>query len=169
MKDILGREWQMGTLQLDFQLPTRFKLKYTNEKGRPETPVVIHRVIYGSIDRFIGILIEHYGGAFPLWISPAQAIIIPISERHIDYAKNVRERFLDGGLRVEIDGRSETMQSRIRDAQLQKIPYIVVVGDKEQVKKTVSVRKRNKKELQVVQLEEFIQKIKTSIDEKKDE
>ncbi len=169
MKDTLGREWQMGTLQLDFQLPARFKLKYTNSKGQPETPVVIHRAIYGSIDRFIGILIEHYGGAFPVWISPVQAIIIPISERHLEYAKTVKKNFLDEDLRVEIDGRSETMQSRIRDAQLQKIPYIIVVGDKEQVKKTISVRKRDKKELQIVRLEEFIQKIKTIIRELKDE
>ena len=169
MKDLLGREWQMGTLQLDFQLPARFKLKYTNSKGQSETPVVIHRAIYGSIDRFIGILIEHFGGAFPVWLSPVQAVIIPISERHIEYAKTVKKRFLDEDLRVEIDGRSETMQSRIRDAQLQKIPYIIVVGDKEQVKKTISVRKRNKKELQVVRLEEFIQKIKTIIGKLEDE
>lgn len=166
MEDVLKREWQMGTIQLDFQLPVRFGLKYVESDGSEKIPVVIHRVIYGSLERFIGILIEHFGGAFPVWLSPVQTIIIPIAERHSQYALNLREKLTNAGIRAESDLRSETMQAKIRDAQLQKIPYMLVVGDKEQNSKTVSVRTREQKEKTGWTVDQFIEKIKANIAKK---
>jgi len=166
MTDILGREWQMGTIQLDFQLPKRFKLKYTESDGTLKTPVVIHRVIYGSLERFIGILIEHYGGAFPLWLSPIQTIVIPIAERHSQYAQSLKEKLIDSEIRTECDLRSETMQAKIRDAQLQKIPYMIIVGDKEEKTETVAIRTREGNEKQGLKIDNFIKKIKEDIAKK---
>ncbi|MDT8307609.1 MAG: threonine--tRNA ligase, partial [Anaerolineae bacterium] len=142
MHDALERDWQMGTIQLDFQLPRRFNLSYVDHNGQPQTPVVIHRVIYGSMERFIGLLIEHYAGAFPLWISPVQAAIIPITDRHIPYAEAVNRQLKAAGLRSEVDGRSERMAAKIRDWQLQKVPYMLVAGDREATAGTVAVRTR---------------------------
>ncbi|OGY22264.1 MAG: threonine--tRNA ligase [Candidatus Woykebacteria bacterium GWB1_45_5] len=167
MKDAIGREWQMGTIQLDFQLPARFKLKYTDQSGRQKTPVVIHRVIYGSFERFIGILIEHYAGAFPTWLAPIQAVIIPIAERHTGYAENLKGKLTDFGIRAQVDSRAETMQAKIRDAQLQKIPYMLVVGDKEQVQDKVAVRSRDKGDEGTVSYLEFVDRIKNEIKEYK--
>jgi len=167
MKDALGREWQTGTIQLDFQLPSRFKLKYTARDGGEKTPVVIHRVIYGSFERFIGILIEHYNGNFPLWISPVQCVLIPISERHTQYAAELRNKLLDNGLRIDVDSRNETMQTKIRDAQLQKIPYMLVIGDREQVQKKVAIRSREKGDEGVVSISDLITRLKDEIENRK--
>ena len=166
MRDSLGREWQMGTLQLDFQQPERFKLKYTSGDGSEKTPIAIHRVIYGSLERFIGILIEHYGGAFPMWLSPVQAVVIPISEKNNDYAKKVSEELKKENIRIEVDDRSETMQSKIRDAQIQKVPYMLVVGGREEESNKVSVRARDGKDLGVLPVSEFLGKIKEEIESK---
>jgi len=166
MKDSLGREWQMGTMQLDFQLPRNFNLKYTDNKGKEQTPVVIHRVIYGSLERFIGILTENYAGAFPLWISPTQVIIIPISEKQSDWADEVKHSLEDIGVRVSGLEANEPLGARVRQAEGLKTPYILIIGDKEKQAKTVAVRQRGKGEAGVLPLEEFLAKIKTEIQNK---
>jgi len=165
MKDALGREWQMGTLQLDFQQPLRFNLKYSASDGTTKTPIAIHRVIYGSLERFIGVLIEHFGGAFPTWLSPVQVKILPISEKQIEYATKIKNTLLENGIRVELDERAETLGSKIRDAQVEKMPYMLIVGDKEVEKNEVSVRNRSGKS-ENMELEEFIKNVKTEIDNK---
>jgi len=166
MKDSLGREWQMGTVQLDFHLPKRFKLKYIANNGSKQTPVVIHHVIYGALGRFIGILTEHYFGAFPLWLSPIQAVVIPITERNNQYAKDLRNQLFDNDFRVEIDSRNETMQTKIRNAQLQKIPYMLVIGDREQVQKKVAIRSRKKGDEGVVSISDLITRLKDEVENK---
>lgn len=166
MKDVIGREWQMGTIQLDYQIPKNFDLEYTDKDGSKKTPAVIHRVIYGSLERFIGILIEHYAGSFPLWISPVQLLVIPIADRHMEYAQKVTESFKESGLRVELDSRSERLQAKIRDGEMQKIPYIIIVGDKEIETQTISVRSRLTKEVGLMKLPELIEKLKVEIQTK---
>ncbi|MBI4034886.1 MAG: threonine--tRNA ligase, partial [Candidatus Chisholmbacteria bacterium] len=166
MNDSLGRGWQMGTLQLDFQIPARFKLQYAAPDGTMKTPVVIHRVIYGSLERFMGILIEHYAGAFPVWLAPVQAAILPISEKHLDYAKKVTQQLVEQGIRVELDDRAESLQKRIRDAELKKIPYMVIIGDKEVKSNTVSIRARGEKDLGSMNLKKFISLISQEISSK---
>jgi threonyl-tRNA synthetase len=155
MEDALGRSWQMGTIQLDFQMPRRFQCVYIDRDGSQKTPVVIHRVIYGSLERFIGILIEHTAGAFPVWLVPVQAMLIPIADRHVAYAERVREILREVGMRVEIDARNERMNARIRDAQLQKIPYMLIVGDQEEASSSVSVRLRSNVNLKSMPLDQF--------------
>jgi threonyl-tRNA synthetase len=155
MEDALGRSWQMGTIQLDFQMPRRFQCAYIDRDGSQRTPVVIHRVIYGSLERFIGILIEHTAGAFPVWLAPVQAVLIPIADRHIAYAERVREVLREAGIRVEIDARNERMNARIRDAQLQKIPYMLIVGNQEEAASAISVRLRSNVNLKSMPLEQF--------------
>jgi len=142
LKDSLDRTWQCGTIQLDFQMPELFDLAYIGEDGEKHRPVMIHRVVFGSMERFIGILTEHYAGAFPLWMAPIQARIIPITERHHDYANELAAEMKKAGIRVDVDARSEKMGYKIREGQMQKIPYLLVVGDKEMEARTVSVRKR---------------------------
>ncbi|MBV9349766.1 MAG: threonine--tRNA ligase [Patescibacteria group bacterium] len=142
MKDVLGREWQMGTIQLDFQQPVRFNLEYTATDGSKKTPVAIHRVVYGSMERFIGILIEHYAGAFPLWLSPVQVKILPVSEKHTEYAKNVLAALNAANIRGDLDDANDSLGKKIRNAKQEKIPYLFVVGDKEKDAKTVSVESR---------------------------
>ncbi|MCX6783565.1 MAG: threonine--tRNA ligase [candidate division WWE3 bacterium] len=161
MKDCMGREWQTGTIQLDFQLPKRFNLKYTDSTGQEKTPVVIHRVIYGSLERFMGILIEHFAGAFPVWISPVQAVVVPITDRQQEYCEKLAVELKSAGIRVTVDGRSETMQAKVRDAQLQKIPYILVVGDKETASSelTAAVRLRTGENLGAKPIAEIKAKI----------
>ncbi|MFH0937553.1 MAG: threonine--tRNA ligase [Candidatus Daviesbacteria bacterium] len=166
MKDSIGREWQMGTIQLDFQLPKNFDLKYIDTDGKEKTPVTIHRVVYGSLERFVGILIEHYAGALPTWLSSVQVQIVPITDRNIKYAQKVAEELRKGNIRTETDERSETMQSKIRDAQLQKIPYMLIVGDREEKEGKVAVRTREGKDLGAQSLEEFIKEIKSTIEKK---
>jgi threonyl-tRNA synthetase len=140
--DAIGRKWQCATIQLDYMQPENFDLKYTGADNTEHRPVVIHRAIFGSFERFIAILIEHYAGAFPLWLAPVQAVLLPISDRHLAYAGSVRDRLKAAGLRVELDERQEKIGYKIREAQLQKVPYMLVVGDRESVEATVSVRTR---------------------------
>jgi threonyl-tRNA synthetase len=140
--DALGRKWQCGTIQLDYQMPQRFDLRYTGADNAEHRPVVIHRAIFGSMERFIAILIEHFAGALPLWFSPVQAIVLPIADRHVEYGERVRQQFIDAGLRVDIDRRQEKINYKIREAQLQKVPYMLVVGDREAAENSVSVRSR---------------------------
>lgn len=158
--DSLGRNWQLATIQLDFQMPKRFSATFTSSSGKEKTPIMIHRALLGSLERFLGILIEHYGGAFPAWLSPIQAVVIPITNRNDEYAQKLRSRLLDQNLRVQIDTRNETLQSRIRDAQLQKIPFMIVVGDKEQVQQKVSLRSREKGDEGVIDLTGAVSRIK---------
>jgi len=155
--DAIGREWQLGTLQLDFSLPERFNLEYVNQEGNTQRPVMLHRAMFGSIERFMGIILEHYSGSLPLWLSPIQATIIPISDRHIDYAKNISEQLIMVDLRVNIDSRNERMNSKIRDAQIQKIPYMLIVGDKEQEEQSVAIRIRNGTNIGNMKITDLIQ------------
>ncbi|MDO8515402.1 MAG: threonine--tRNA ligase [bacterium] len=166
MKDAIGREWQMGTVQLDFQLPQRFNLKYIDATGKEVVPVVIHRVIYGSLERFIGIMIEHFAGAFPTWLSPVQVAVLPIADRHNDYANEILNKLKENNIRVEIDTRADTLGAKIRDHQMQKVPYMLIIGDKEVEAKTVAERGRSGKQLAVQPIEEFIKNIKIEIDTK---
>ncbi|MBQ7665767.1 MAG: threonine--tRNA ligase [Synergistaceae bacterium] len=156
LEDCLGRTWQCGTIQLDFQMPGRFGVTYIGEDGAEHTPVMLHRVVFGSVERFMGILIEHYAGAFPFWLAPVQIKIVPIADSHIDYARELQEKFMKQNLRSEIDTRSEKLGRKIRDAQIQKVPYMLVVGDKEKENHTVGVRERSKGDLGSMSLDEFM-------------
>lgn len=167
LKDSIGRTWQCGTIQLDFQMPERFDLSYIGPDGEKHRPVMIHRVVFGSIERFIAILTEHFAGAFPLWLAPVQVRVIPITERQLDYAKGVEAALRQAGLRSELDERNEKMGFKIRDAQVQKIPYMLVVGDKEQAAGQVAVRERAQGDLGVMALDAFINRAKLEIDELK--
>ena len=158
LTDCLGRTWQCGTIQLDFQLPERFELEYTGEDGAKHRPIMIHRVVFGSIERFIGILTEHFAGAFPLWLSPVQVKVLPISERHHEYAQKVAAELEAAGLRVEADLRNEKIGYKIREAQLQKTPYMLVVGDKEAETGTVSVRSRKDGDIGAMAVADFAAK-----------
>jgi len=141
--DSLGREWQVATIQLDFNMPERFDLFCINEKGEQERVVMIHVAVMGSIERFLSILIEHYAGAFPVWLSPVQARILPIADRHLKYARELRQSLAENQIRVEIDDRPERLPAKIRDAQLEKIPYMLIVGDKEMDSKSINVRQKD--------------------------
>ena len=159
IKDALGRAWQCTTVQFDFNLPERFDLIYQDSDGSRQRPYMVHRAIMGSLERFLGVLLEHYGGAFPLWLAPIQATVIPIADRHIDYAERVKETLKEHGLRVDVDSRKERMALKIRDAQLQKVPYMLVVGDKEREQGTVSVRLRNEEDLGPVSLPSLLERL----------
>ena len=154
--DALGRKWQCGTIQLDYQMPERFDLKYTGADNAEHRPVVIHRAIFGSLERFIGILVEHFAGAFPLWLAPVQAIVLPIADRHLHYATEVVAALVQAGLKAEVDDRQEKVNYKIREAQLQKIPYMLVVGDKEVSDRAVAVRSRSKGDLGARPLDQFV-------------
>jgi threonyl-tRNA synthetase len=147
IKDAIGREWQLSTIQFDFNLPERFDMTYIGEDGQPHRPYMVHRALLGSMERFFGVLIEHFGGAFPVWLSPVQAVVIPIADRHIPYCIEVADRLNATGLRIEVDTGSERMGNKIRQAQKQKIPYMLIVGDKEQEAGKVSVRLRDGQDL----------------------
>ena len=165
MKDCLGREWQMGTVQLDFQLPQRFELYYIDKEGNKKTPIMIHRAIFGSFERFIGIITEHFAGAFPTWLSPVQIKILPLSqEKHGEYAKELMNKLIDAGLRVELDERNEKIGYKIREAQLEKIPYMLIVGDKEVEANAVGVRSRKLGDLGAMAVDAFVEKIKSEIE-----
>jgi threonyl-tRNA synthetase len=155
--DAIGRKWQCATIQLDYQMPERFDLKYVGADNAEHRPVVIHRAIFGSFERFIALLIEHYAGAFPMWLSPVQVVVLPIADRHADYARGVRDRLAAAGLRVELDERQEKIGYKIREAQLQKVPYMLVTGDREAAESTVAVRSRAGGDLGGKTLEQFIQ------------
>lgn len=166
IKDSQKRDWQLATVQLDFHQPEAFKLEYTDEKGGKRRPVMIHRAIFGSFERFIAIFTEHFQGVFPTWLSPVQVQIIPIAERHNEYAQKVLEQLKGSNIRVEVDSRAETMQAKIRDAQTQKIPYMVIVGDREEKDHKVAVRTRTGQDLGAISVEEFLEKIKLEIESK---
>ncbi len=169
VKDALGREWQLATVQLDFHMPQAFKLSYVDKDGGKKQPVMIHRAIFGSFERFLAILTEHYQGAFPLWLSPMQIKLIPITEKHIEYAKEIENKLKEENIRVETDNRSETMQSKIRSATLQKVPYMGIIGDKEVnsgKNYSISIRTRNGKDLGTLDLSQFIKRVKEEIDKK---
>lgn len=163
MKDCLGREWQMGTIQLDFQLPQRFNLSYIDKEGNKKTPIMVHRAIFGSFDRFIGILTEHFAGAFPVWLAPVQIKILPIADKHKEYSKQLLNKLEEQGLRVELDDREEKIGYKIREAQLQKIPYMLIIGDKEVEANAVGVRSRKDGDIGQMPVEEFINKIQEEI------
>jgi threonyl-tRNA synthetase len=166
MRDSLGREWQTGTIQLDFQMPRRFELVYSDTDGNEKTPVVFHRAIFGSIERFLGILVEHYSGAFPLWLAPVQVIILPIADRHNDFAEKANQKLRELGIRSEVDFRPERLQAKIRDATLQKVPFMGIIGDKEIERDALSVRKRNGEDLGQLNLSSFSDLLKQNIDKK---
>ena len=159
VRDCLGRTWQCGTIQLDMNLPERFDLTYVGADNERHRPVMIHRVVFGSIERFIGILTEHFAGAFPLWLSPVQVKILPIGAEHEEYARRVYDALDKAGLRAEVDARNEKIGYKIRQAQLEKVPYMLVVGDKEREDGTVAVRSRKAGDLGVSALSDFIAKV----------
>jgi len=161
--DVLGRLWQLSTVQFDFNLPARFELEYTGEDGEKHQPVMVHRALFGSVERFFGVLIEHYAGAFPLWLAPVQIGIVPISEKHVEYAERVKKTLQDAGLRVELDARNEKMNAKIREFTLQKVPFVLVMGDKEAAAEAVSVRTRGKGDEGSVPLTEFLSRVQVLI------
>ncbi len=163
VRDSIGRTWQCATIQLDFLMPERFDLNYTGSDNVEHKPVMIHRVIYGSLERFIGILIEHYAGAFPTWIAPVQTIVLPISEKHVKYAQKIKKQFEDFGIRTEVDGRSQKISYKIREAQLKKIPYMLIVGSREMEANSIAVRIRSGKDLGSMKTHEFIERISEEI------
>lgn len=167
IKDSLGRDWQCGTVQLDMNLPERFGCTYVDKDGSRKTPLMLHRVVYGSIERFIGILIEHFGGHFPLWLSPKQFVVIPVhQEKHLAYAQSVADALADLGMRVQVDDRNEKLGYRIREAQMKKIPYQIVVGDRDVENGTVTVRKSGSKDAQTMSLQEALDQFKKEVDDK---
>ena len=167
LEDSLGRTWQCGTIQLDFQLPQRFELDYIGSDGEKHRPIVIHRVIFGSIERFIGILIEHFAGKFPTWLSPIQVKVLPISDKFLNYSNEVKEKLEAVGVRVEIDLRTEKIGYKIREARNERVPYMIVIGEKEENDKTVSLRSRDNGDEGAIDLNTFISRIILEIKNKK--
>lgn len=168
IKDSQDRDWQLATIQLDFQIPEKMSLEYIDKDGQGKRPVMIHRAITGSLERFIGILTEHYQGAFPVWLSPIQVVLLPIADRHLEKAYEMAEKMREEGIRVEVSNKQETLQAKIRNSTLQKVPYLGIIGDKEieNNKKLMSVRTREGKDLGQIELFKFIQKVKEEIDKK---
>ncbi len=158
-RDVLGRQWQLGTVQVDYNLPQRFGLEYTGEDGEKHQPVMIHRAPFGSMERFVGVLIEHYAGAFPVWLAPVQAVVIPIADRHVEYARDLAQKLRQSELRVEVDAGSERMNAKIRRAQLQKVPYMLVIGDKEQEAGAAAVRLRSGQDLGAMSIDDLRQRM----------
>ncbi|KKR45434.1 MAG: Threonyl-tRNA synthetase [Parcubacteria group bacterium GW2011_GWC1_40_13] len=167
IKDAIGRNWQMGTIQVDLSMPGRFNAEYIDKEGNKKTPVMLHRAILGSLERFIGVLIEHYSGAFPVWLSPVQALIIPVGEKFNDYGEKVLEELKNAGIRAEMDESNETLGKKIRSGKTKKIPYLLVVGEKEKEAGTVAVNFRDKKEQETVPIKQFAELIQKEIEEKK--
>lgn len=155
-RDVLGREWQLSTIQVDFIQPARLGCEYIGEDDKPHTPVVLHRAVTGTTERFMGVLIEHYGGAFPLWLAPVQAVVIPITDKQMEYARKVRQRLFAAGLRVELDDNRDRMQGKIRRAQLQKIPYMLIIGAREEAADAVAVRTRAGEDLGAMPVDAFL-------------
>jgi threonyl-tRNA synthetase len=166
LRDCLGRTWQCGTIQLDFQLPERFHLEYIGQDGEKHQPVMIHRVVFGSVERFIGILIEHFAGQFPTWLAPVQVKVLPISEKYEEYAGKVTQKLQDAKIRASLDERNETLKFKIRDAHLQRIPYTVIVGAKEEENGTISLRSRFAGDEGSRSVDEFIKDLREEIDTK---
>ena len=163
VNDALGREWQLSTIQFDFNLPERFDLEYTGEDGQAHRPYMVHRALLGSMERFFGVLIEHYNGAFPTWLAPVQAVVIPVADRHLPYAREVGARLTAEGFRVEVDGAPMSMQKKIRENAKQKIPYLLIVGDAEEGEGTVNVRKRGEKEQEALTIKEFAECMRVEV------
>ncbi|MCI8651957.1 MAG: threonine--tRNA ligase, partial [Oscillospiraceae bacterium] len=159
-----GRTWQCGTIQLDSQLPERFELEYTGEDGQKHRPVMIHRVVLGSIERFIGVITEHFAGAFPAWLSPVQVKLLTVTDRVDDYAKEMAAKLDELGFRVEVDQRNEKIGKKIREATLEKVPYMLVMGDRDMENKTVSVRHRSGEDLGAMSLEDFAKLLKAEVE-----
>lgn len=169
LKDAIGRTWQCGTIQLDFSMPEKFNLEYEGQDGKKHRPVMLHRAIYGSVERFLGMLIEHYAGKFPLWISPNQVRILPIADRHNDYANKIAEQYFDAGIEVEVDDKAETTNKKVRNAELQHFNYILVVGDKEVSNNTVNIRTRDNKVLGEKNTDDFLKELLEEIKSKTQE
>ena len=166
LEDSIGRTWQCGTIQLDMQLPEKFNCEYTGEDGQKHRPVMIHRVVYGSIERFIGILIEHFAGSFPVWMAPNQVRVMPITDKQQAYAKEVNDKLFELGYRTQLDDRNEKIGKKIREAQVQKVPYMLIVGEKEAEGKLVAVRQRHGGDLGAMTLADFLARMQKEIDEK---
>ena len=166
LKDALKREWQCATIQCDFALPERFDLSYIDENGQKKRPIMIHRVILGSLERFMGALIEHFAGAMPLWLAPVQCVIIPVSEKVIDYASAVEKAFRETGIRVELDARNERLQKKIRDAEVAKIPYMIIVGEKEERQRILSIRSKAQGDIGKMEIKDFVNMLNREIEEK---
>ena len=166
IKDSQNRDWQLATIQLDFQIPEKLKLEYIDHDGKPKRPIIIHRAITGSLERFIGILTEHYQGAFPLWLSPVQVVIMPITDKQENHAKKIVEELRENGIRAELDNRPQTLQAKIRDSSLQKVPYLGIIGDREVEQSNISIRLRDGKDLGKLKISEFVQRLKEEIDKK---
>jgi len=164
--DVLGREWQGTTIQLDMNLPSRFSMTYIGEDGKEHTPIMLHRTLLGSMERFVGTLIEHYAGAFPVWLSPVQVKVLPITDKSLKFSKEIHEKLKTEDIRTELDDRNETLGAKIRDAQLEKVPYMLIIGEKEEQVKAVSVRSRSGKDIGQMKLEDFIKDIKEQITSK---
>ena len=160
MTDSLGRSWQLGTVQLDYSMPERFELSYTGADNAEHRPVMIHRALLGSFERFIGIMLEHYGGELPLWLAPVQAIVLPVSDRFNEYGQSVRERLRADGLRVELDERGESVGRKIREAELRKVPYMLIVGERERDHGAVSVRRHRGGDTGSDSVEKFSEQLK---------
>jgi len=161
--DSLGRDWQLSTIQVDFNLPERFEMRYIDKDGKEKVPYIIHRALLGSLERFMGLYIEHTGGAFPVWLSMIQVKVIPVSQKQFDYAEKVTQKLKDGGLRVKIDDRNESLAAKIRDGELEKVPYMVVVGAKEEKNENVSLRARGEKDLGTMNIDKFIARVKDEV------
>jgi len=166
IKDALGREWQMSTIQFDFNMSQRFEMKYIGEDGKEHQPFMVHRALLGSIERFFGVLIEHYGGAFPVWLAPVQAAVVPVSQHHLDYAEEIYQELKKEGIRVELDSRNEKIGYKIRDWETQKVPYMLILGEKEKTAGNLSVRKHKKGDLGSLSLSDFLANIKDEIKNK---
>ena len=166
IKDSLGRSWQCSTIQVDFNLPERFQVEFIGEDGHPHQPIMIHRALMGSVERFFGVLIEHYAGAFPVWLAPVQVVVVPISERHHDYARTIYDALLKAEFRTEIDTRNEKVGYKIREAEVNKIPYMLIVGDQEAENQQVAVRQKGTGDLGKMKLPELFKRIQKDIDNK---
>jgi threonyl-tRNA synthetase len=164
VEDSLGREWQLSTIQFDFFLPERFGLTFVGEDGQEHQPYMIHRALMGAMERFFGTLIEHHAGAFPVWLAPVQVSLIPIADRHVDYAQGIADQLRQAGLRVEVDERSDRMNAKIRDAQVQKVPYMLVMGDRDAEANQVSVRLRSQEDLGGMSVEAFLERAQADIE-----
>ncbi|NTW50083.1 MAG: threonine--tRNA ligase, partial [Chlorobiales bacterium] len=163
VKDALGRKWQLGTVQVDYVMPERFNLSYVGSDGQPHRPVIIHRAPFGSMERFIGVLIENYAGDFPLWLAPVQVAVLPITDAYLDYAQKVHSQLLHAGIRAELDDRAEKVGKKIRDAEVKKTPYMFVIGEKEKLSHSVAVRRHKEGDKGTKSLAEAIESLKTEI------
>jgi threonyl-tRNA synthetase len=163
VEDAIGRTWQLTTVQFDFNLPERFQLEYIGEDNKPHRPIMIHRALFGSLERFFGVLIEHYAGSFPFWLAPIQVSVLPITDRINDYAARIASQLKENGFRVETNLRSETIGAKIRDAQLQKVPFMLVLGDREMEQSAVAVRERSQGDVGVMSLADFLNKARNLV------